>query len=551
LEDTLSEQIDQTNGDKVTGGQALIKSLYNEGVRVVFGVPGVQMYHAVMPILEYPDMQFINTRHEQSTTYMADGYARSSGNIGVAMVVPGPGLQNASAGITNAYSASSQVLVIAGQIDRDKISKNIGVLHEINDQLDIVRPITKWQSRIMYAEDISGGVQRAFYEMKTGRPRPVEIEIPPEALAEFTEDNTYEPLIIPNMIIDGSSVEEAVSILANAVNPVIWAGGGVHLADATDELLAVAEYLQIPVLTTPEGKGAISDRNYLSLGTPQGRSTGESKDPLRDFLYSCDVILAVGTRFATARAAESQKVIQIDVDPEEIGRNHDRTTPIVGDAKLALDQLLHSLKSVASPKVSRRDEFESIRNSRIHDTAGRVEPQASLVDALRQGIPDDGILVTDMTIVAYYARAHFPTYMPRSYITSSYTGNLGSAFPTALGVKVANPQKAVISISGDGGFLFNSQELATAAQFGINVVAIVFNDGAYGNVKRDMRDLFQDTSLGVELQNPDFMKLAEAYGVEGMRVREAQDLSVAIETAINLNKPVLIEVPVGVMPNPF
>ena len=428
----MSEQIDQTNGDKVTGGQALIKSLYNEGVRVVFGVPGVQMYHAVMPILEYPDMQFINTRHEQSTTYMADGYARSSGNIGVAMVVPGPGLQNASAGITNAYSASSQVLVIAGQIDRDKISKNIGVLHEINDQLDIVRPITKWQSRIMYAEDISGGVQRAFYEMKTGRPRPVEIEIPPEALAEFTEDNTYEPLIIPNMIIDGSSVEEAVSILANAVNPVIWAGGGVHLADASDELLAVAEYLQIPVLTTPEGKGAISDRNYLSLGTPQGRSTGESKDPLRDFLYSCDVILAVGTRFATARAAESQKVIQIDVDPEEIGRNHDRTTPIVGDAKLALDQLLHSLKSVASPKGSRRDEFESIRNARIHDTAGRVEPQASLVDALRQGIPDDGILVTDMTIVAYYARAHFPTYMPRSYITSSYTGNLGSAFPTAL-----------------------------------------------------------------------------------------------------------------------
>ncbi len=539
------------NTTKITGGQVLINCLYDEGVRVIFGVPGVQMYHAVMPILEYPDMKFINTRHEQATTYMADGYARSSGKVGVAMVVPGPGLQNASAGITNAYSASSQVLVVAGQIERDKISKNVGMLHEINDQLDIIRPITKWQSRILYAEDIATGVQRAFYELRTGRPRPVEIEMPPDALSELTDKHPYDPAPIPPHVVDGASIEECAALIMESKDPVIWAGGGVHLSGASDQLLALAQYLQIPVLTTPEGKGAISDRNYLSLGAPQGRSTGESEDPLRDFFYSCDLVLAVGTRFASGRALDSQKIIQIDVDPQEIGRNNQNTTPIIGDAKVVLSELLKSIKAISGPRDSREDELEKIKTFRNKDPERRVEPQASMVEALREGIPDDGIIVTDMTIVAYYARAYFPSYNARSYITSSYTGNLGSAFPTALGVKVANPDKPVVSISGDGGFLFNSQELATAAQFDINVIAVVFNDQAYGNVKRDMRELFNDKSLGVELHNPDFMKLADAYGVVGMRVDEANDLATALKKAVDLNKPVLIEVTVGVMPNPF
>ena len=536
---------------EMTGGQALINSLYEEGVKVIFGLPGVQMYHAVIPVLDYPDMKFITTRHEQATTYMADGYSRASGEVGVAMVVPGPGLQNASAGITNAYSASAQVLVIAGQINRDKISKDVGMLHEINDQIDIIKPITKWQSRVLDADKIQDAVKECFYHLRTGRPRPVEIEIPPETLSDLAEVGSYIPEELPIPSIDGSSIEEAAGLLVSSVSPVIWAGGGVNLSDASRELISLAEYLQIPVLTTAEGKGSISDKHYLSLGTPQGRSTGESKDELRDFFNKCDVILAVGTRFNTANPSDSQKVIQIDIDQEEIGRNNDNTVGIVGDAKRGLEQLLFAVRSMTEARASRKEELEKIVFSRNNNPKTRVEPQASFVEALREGIPEDGIVVTDMTIMAYYARAHFPTYHPRSYFTSSYTGNLGSGYPTALGVKVAKPDKPVISVSGDGGFLFNSQELSTAVQFGINVVAVVFNDGAYGNVKRDMKNLFDNKSLGVELVNPDFMKLADAYGVVGMRADTPDGLKQCLQEAISMEKPVLIEVPIGEMPSPF
>ena len=536
---------------KITGGQSLIHSLYSEGVKVIFGLAGVQMYHAIISILDYPEMKFITTRHEQASTYMADGYARASGKIGVAMVVPGPGLQNASAGITNAYASSSPILIISGQINRDKIGKNIGILHEINDQIDIITPITKWQKRVMIAKDIQNSIKESFLKLRTGRPRPVEIEIPPEALSELIKFSDYKKLELPKTNIDIQSVENAAKIILKAKKPVIWAGGGVHLSAASNKLLELAEYLQIPVLTTPEGKGSISDKHYLSIGTPQGRSTGNSKDDLRDFLYTCDVILAVGTRFANANPKPSQQVLQIDIDPQEIGRNHKNTLGILGDASQALSEFLKIIKKTTKPKKNQKKIFEKMRVNRYEKSSNQVEPLASYVKALREGMPNDGILVTDMTTIAYYSRTHFQTYNPRSYFTSSYSGNLGSAFPTSLGVKVAKPGQAVVSISGDGGFLFNSQELATAIQFGINVVAVVFNDQSFGNVKRDMKEMFNKKTLGAELKNPDFIKLAQAYGAVGMKASSPKSLKQSLKKAIALNKTVLIEVPIGELPSPF
>ena len=536
---------------KITGGQSLIHSLYSEGVKVIFGLAGVQMYHAIISILDYPEMKFITTRHEQASTYMADGYARASGKIGVAMVVPGPGLQNASAGITNAYASSSPILIISGQINRDKIGKNIGILHEINDQIDIITPITKWQKRVMIAKDIQNSIKESFLKLRTGRPRPVEIEIPPEALSELIKFSDYKKLELPKTNIDIQSVENAAKIILKAKKPVIWAGGGVHLSAASNKLLELAEYLQIPVLTTPEGKGSISDKHYLSIGTPQGRSTGNSKDDLRDFLYTCDVILAVGTRFANANPNPSQQVLQIDIDPQEIGRNHKNTLGILGDASQALSEFLKIIKKTTKPKKNQKKIFEKMRVNRYEKSSNQVEPLASYVKALREGMPNDGILVTDMTTIAYYSRTHFQTYNPRSYFTSSYSGNLGSAFPTSLGVKVAKPGQAVVSISGDGGFLFNSQELATAIQFGINVVAVVFNDQSFGNVKRDMKEMFNKKTLGAELKNPDFIKLAQAYGALGMKASSPKSLKQSLKKAIALNKTVLIEVPIGELPSPF
>lgn len=537
--------------NKLTGGEILINSLHNEGVKVIFGLPGVQMYHAIIPVLDYKDMKFITTRHEQATTYMADGYARAGGDVGVVMVVPGPGLQNASAGITNAYASSSPILVISGQINRDKISHNVGLLHEINDQRDIVKPITKWQTRVMNAKNIPNAIRRSFFELRYGRPRPVHVEIPPEALSELSTYSKYKILSTPTNKINKKSLEKAVRIISKSKNPVIWAGGGIHLSEASDKLLALAQYLQIPVLTTPEGKGSISDKHYLSIGSLKGRSTGNSKDPLRDFFYTCDVIIAVGTRFATASPKPHQQVIQIDIDNNEIGRNHKKTLGLLGDANKVLMNLLSAIKVKTKSKISKKKKFNKMRYERYDNPKNQIEPLSSYVKALRLGLPDDAILVTDMTTIAYHTRSYYKTYNPRSYFTSSYSGNLGSAFPTSLGIKIAKPKKTVVSISGDGGFLFNSQELSTALQYNINVIAVVFNDKAYGNVERDMKKIFKGKTLGTKLKNPDFIKLANSYGVVGIKAETPDALKKSLKKAISLNKPVLIEVPIGQMPSPF
>ena len=535
---------------RMTGGQALVRSIHREGVRVVFGLPGVQLYHALDAFHDEPDIPFITTRHEQATAYMADGYARAGGTVGTAMVVPGPGLQNASAAIGTAYAASSPVLVISGQINRDNIGRDVGILHEVNDQLDIVRPITKWRARVLRAKDVPGAVHEAFYQLRTGRPRPVEIEIPPEALAEEADVELLEPSSPSPAQGNARTIEEAAGLLLAAQRPIVWAGGGVHSSGAWQELLEVAEHLQAPVITTAEGKGAISDRHPLSLGVTRGRSNEQVQDALRGYFSTCDVTLAVGTRFATAEAPRDQQVVQVDIDEEELGRNHAKTLGILGDAKPVLRQLVEALRQEGPPRASGDDTFEDIRSARF-DPNGEAEPLGSFVRAIRGSLPDDGILVPDMTQVAYYSRAFYPVYSGRTYLTSSYYGNLGFAYPTALGAKVAQPGKPVVAVCGDGGFLFNSQEMATAVQHGIGVVAVVFNDSAFGNVLRDQQTMFNGRVVGSELRNPDFLKLAEAYGIDGVRAEGPDELKAELARAISKDEPALIEVPVGQMPSPF
>ena len=276
---------------RMTGGQALVASLYREGVRVVFGLPGVQLYGATAALRDEPRIRVITTRHEQATTYMADGYARAGGGIGVALVVPGPGLLNASAGLSTAYSASSPVLVIAGQIPKAKIGQNIGLLHEVNDQLDAIAPVTKWRQRILEVADIPAAVREAMRQLRTGRPRPVVIDIPPETLEDEGEVTLLDPAPVerPPAPSPRSSAPRRASA---ARHPVIVAGGGVNLAGANEALLAVAEHLQAAVVMTAEGKGAISDASDLSLGAALWPGS-----PVRLHLDRADVVLAVGTRW--------------------------------------------------------------------------------------------------------------------------------------------------------------------------------------------------------------------------------------------------------------
>ena len=309
---------------KMTGGQALAKSLYREGVRVIFGLPGVQLYHLLDGLYDEPGIRFITTRHEQATAYMADGFARASGGIGTALVVPGPGLQNASAAIGTAYAASSPILVVAGQIQRELIGVDRGMLHEVNDQLDTIRPITKWAERVLEPTKIPEAVHEAFRQLQTGRPRPVEIEVPPETLEEEADIELLEPGIFERLPADGDRIRQAASLISAAKSPLLYVGGGAVSSDAGEALVQVAEFLQAPVICTAEGKGAISDRHYLSLGSARFR---------RDiFMADHDLVLAVGTRLAVPGQL-SQKVVQIDIDEAEIGRNYADTFGLVGDAR--------------------------------------------------------------------------------------------------------------------------------------------------------------------------------------------------------------------------
>ena len=527
---------------RMTGGEALARQLRREGGRVVFGLPGVQLYGVLAALRDERGFRFITTRHEQATSYMADGYARAGGGFGVALVVPGPGLLNASAGLSTAYAASSPVLMISGQVPRAQLGKRIGVLHEVVDQLDVIAPVTKWRRRVLEVAEVPGAVHEAIEQLRTGRPRPVEIEMPPDTMEEEGEAELLEPSAAGRPGAPDADVERAARLLQAAASPAIYAGGGVHLSGAHEPLAAVAEHLQAGVAESAEGKGAVSDGSDLSLGAALWPTS-----PLRRYLDAADVILAVGSRLALGGFRPEQQVIHLDVDPDEIGRNHRTSLGLVGDARRTLEALLERLRAEGPPRSSRKAEREAVRAA----TAATMtqEPNASILRSLRAGTPQDAIVVTDMTQIGYYARPYWPVYRPRTFLTSSYSGNLGYGFPTALGAKVACPDRAVIVVCGDGGFLYNAQELSTAVRYGINVVAVVFNDNAYGNVARDLDEAWGG-SWETDLANPDFLKLAEAYGVTGLRARDPLEVGSLVRRALELDRPVLVEVPVGRMPRP-
>jgi len=337
-------------------------------------------------------------------------------------------------------------------------------------------------------------------------------------------------------------VSRAVELLVAAQRPVIYAGGGAVYGGASESLTALAEYLQAGVITSAEGKGAISDHSDLSLG-----ATVWPNSPVRNHLLQADLILAVGTRFALAVPKADQQVIHIDIDPDEIGRNHRKSFGLVGDARATLDAIVEGVRKATPPRSSRKAAREALRA----ETAALVqEPQAGILKSLREGTPENAILIAGMTQIGYYSRPCWPTYEARTYLSSSYSGNLGYEYPVALGAKVACPQRPVIAVVGDGGFMYNVQELATAVQQKINVIAVVFNDNAFGNVARDLDDWWGG-SYGAALHNPDFMKLADAFGVHGLRAKEPTQVGALVREAIQLDRPVLIEVPVGRMPTPM
>jgi acetolactate synthase-1/2/3 large subunit len=532
---------------ELTGGQALVASLIANGVDTIFALPGVQLDGAFDALYEERDaIRVIHPRHEQAAAYMADGYARTTGKVGVCMVVPGPGLLNASAALSTAYACNSPVLCVTGQIQSDLIEFGRGLLHEIPNQLDMIRSVTKQAERATTPPEIPGLVQRAFAEVKSGRQRPVEIEIPPDTLFATAEVELLLPAEAPERFAgDPELLERAARLLVDARRPLIWSGGGVLRSGAGDELLRLATRLQAPVVMTANGKGAISDRDPLAQNILGGI----------ELLRDADVVFAVGTRFvdpATAKwgVGPDQTIVQMDIDPEEIARNTPVNVGIEADARAGLSALADLLERESPARPTRVEELAELKRG-VAARARAVGPQAEYALAIREALPDDGIFVSEMTQVGYWANFAFPVYEPLTYITPGYQGTLGYGFPTSLGAKIAHPDRPVISINGDGGFGFCLNELATMAQHGIAAIAIVFTDDAFGNVRRIQQEQFGGRTIASDLRNPNFLKLAEAFGVVGRHVDTPEKLRTAVEESILANEPTLMAVPIGPVPNPW
>jgi acetolactate synthase-1/2/3 large subunit len=531
----------------MTGGQALVASLLANGIDTLFALPGVQLDGAFDALYDVQDrIRVIHTRHEQGAAYMADGYARATGRVGACMVVPGPGLLNAAAALSTAYACNSPVLCVTGQIQSDLIEYGRGLLHEIPNQLGMIRSVTKQAERATTPEAIPGLVDRAFGGIWQGRVRPVEIEIPPDTLFATADVELLGPTQRPERFAgDPELLERAAELLAAAKRPLIWSGGGVLGSDAWEALRRLARLLHAPVVMTANGKGALSDRDPLAHNLLGGM----------ELLRDADVVLAVGTRFvdpATAKwgLGSGRMVIQLDIDPEEIGRNYPAAVGIEADARAGLAALADLLERSDMTATSRDAELAEMKRG-IAERVAAVGPQADYALAIRAALPDEGIVVSEMTQVGYWANLAFPVYEPRTYVTPGYQGTLGFGFPTALGVKVAHPGRPVVSINGDGGFGFCLNELATMARHDIAAIVVVFTDDAYGNVRRIQQEQFGGRTIASDLVNPDFLKLADAFGITGRNAESPTALKTAIEASIRADEPTLIAVPIGHVPNPW
>ncbi|MFE7066630.1 thiamine pyrophosphate-dependent enzyme [Microbacterium sp. NPDC057658] len=526
-----------------TGGDLLADSLINQGVSRIFGIPGVQLDAAADALHSRTDqVDFICARNEQATTYMADGYARSTGDVGVAMVVPGPGVLNALSGLATGYSANSPMLLIAGQIDSQAIGRGLGALHEIPDQTGILQRLTKWTGAARSADEIPGLVREAFTQLRSGRPRPVALEVPPDVLAATSRTAAAELVAAAPLAPDERQIREAAARLLAAKRPMIVVGGGVLAADASVALQALAEALEAPVLMTENGRGALDARHRLAFDSLA----------LRAFREDADLVLAVGTRFVSTFGTQvdtnGAPVILVNAEAADLEGPRVAAQTLHADARLALAALA---AEVGTPtRDSRESEFARVRTWLAEQFAD-IAPQREYLSAIRVALPEDGVFVSEFTQVGYAASACYPAYQPRTYIGPGYQGTLGYGFATALGVKAADPDRAVVSVNGDGGFSWTLQELSTAKRYGLGLVTIVFHDGFYGNVRRIQKNRYGARYFASDLTNPDYGTLAEAFGIRSARATTPQELSGVLADAVPANEPILINVPVGEFPSPW
>jgi acetolactate synthase I/II/III large subunit len=531
----------------MTGGMAIVEQLIANGIDQVFGIPGAQTYPLFDALkLKSDHIRTFGARHEQTCAYMAFGAARATGNPAVYTVVPGPGVLNTTAALCTAMGTNTPVLCITGQVPSAYLGRGRGHLHELADQLATLRPLVKWAARIERAADAPALVNEAFRQMRSGRPGPVVLEMCWDVMAA-----TGHVLPLPAAVIPATptpsptEIDAAAALLAKAKRPMIFVGSGALGAQA--EVLALAEALDAPVTAHRGGRGVVAEDHALGM-------SGWSAYKL---WAETDVAIAIGTRMEMPymrwswlgpmidRPVAPPYIIRIDIDPAEMRRLVPHAG-IVADAAAgarALRQAVERLRPRPSAQQSKAAR-ERIAHAKImaRREIETVQPQIGYLDVIRACLPRDGIINTELTQVGFTSYFGYPVFQPRTYISEGFQGTLGYGFPTMLGVKAAKPDTPVVCITGDGGFQFALQDLATAKQENIALVTLVFNNGAYGNVLRDQRTRFGNRVIGAVLDNPDFVALAAAYGISGHRVTSPEALQPILTAALKANTPALIEV---------
>lgn len=529
--------------EKLNTAQVLVRALIDRGVDTLYCLPGVQNDPFFDALYHHSDrLRAVHARHEQGAAYMALGAALATGRPQAFCVVPGPGFLNAGAALATAYATSAQVLALVGQIPSAAIGRGLGMLHELPDQLALLRGLTKWAERVTGAREAATLAGEAFRQMASGRPRPAGLEVPMDVWLREAEVELFEKEI-PEAEIDEDSVEAAARLLGAAERPLIMVGGGA--LDAPSEVRAVAELLQAPVGTYRAGRGVLDSRHALSVNLPLAHR----------LWATADAVLAVGTRLQQPLQAwgvdDGLKVVRIDAEPGVAERIRPPAAGIVGKAVPALRKLLEALPRHNRKRASRADEIGALKQAHAAELARRLGPQVAFLEAIRAALPEEGIFVDELTQIGYVSRLALPVYRPRTFLSSGYQGTLGWGLPAALGAKLARPGAPVLSVSGDGGFLFNAQELASAVRHKVAAVSVVFNDGHYGNVRMFQEQNFGGRVIAADLANPDFARLAESFGVAGMRADTPDALRQALERAFALDAPALIEVRCGDMPSPW
>lgn len=528
---------------RMTTGEAAVATLLANGVDTVYALPGVQNDHLFDALHGAQDrLRIIHARHEQGTAYMALGHAMASGKPSVYAVVPGPGFLNTTGALCTAYAVNAPVLALVGQIPAATIGRGYGLLHEIPDQLGVMRGLTKYAARIDAPHDGPVKVNEAFRQMLSDRPQPAALECALDVWARRAPVAIPEAATPETALIDPDLLTRAAKLLGAARNPVIIVGGGAQ--HASTEITALAEMLQAPVVAHRMGHGIVDRRNPLSLNVVEGHYAWED----------ADVVLGIGTRFNLQYQQwgtdAAMKVIRVDADARELDRYERPAIGLCGDARAVAAELLNAVPAHNRVRPSRGIDMLNLR-AKVADQLAFLQPQIGYLEAIRAELPEDGIFVDELTQLGYVGRLTFPVYQPRGFISPGYQGTLGWGVPTALGVKVARPDRKVVAVSGDGGFLFNAQELASAVQHRIPVVIVLVNDNAYGNVRRIQRDQYGNRLIASDLRNPDFQKFVESFGAMALKASNPDELRGALRQAFKADIPAVIEIPAGPMPDPW